>query len=95
MLGVEPDVKMHIRGLLFGLLSLGDLVLSVSGGRVYHRGRPSKRAPSSHTIHERHERKHLEGWVKRELADAELTIPVRIGLAQTNIDVGHDLLMDM
>jgi tripeptidyl-peptidase-1 len=37
----------------------------------------------------------LEGWVKRELVDAEATIPVRIGLKQSNVDAGHDLLMDM
>jgi tripeptidyl-peptidase-1 len=87
---------MQIRKLLVGLSSLGNFALSpVSGERVYSRDRPSRGTPSSHTIHERHERRHLEGWVKRELVDAEAAIPVRIGLTQANTDAGHDLLMEM
>jgi tripeptidyl-peptidase-1 len=33
--------------------------------------------------------------VKRELVDAEALLPVRIGLKQSNLDAGHDRLMDM
>jgi tripeptidyl-peptidase-1 len=33
--------------------------------------------------------------VKRELVDAEMTVPVRIGLRQSNVDAGHELLMDV
>jgi tripeptidyl-peptidase-1 len=51
--------------------------------------------PSSHVLHERHENGHVGGWVKRELSGAEVTLPMRIGLRQSNVDAGHELLMDM
>ncbi|KXX79833.1 Tripeptidyl-peptidase sed1 [Madurella mycetomatis] len=50
---------------------------------------------SSHVLHERHEHSHLEGWVKREVVDPQSTLPMRIGLRQSNVDAGHDLLMDI
>lgn len=50
---------------------------------------------SSHVLHERHERSHLEGWVKREFVDPQSTLPMRIGLRQSNTDAGHEMLMDM
>jgi tripeptidyl-peptidase-1 len=86
---------MQIRTALFGLSSLCGLLLPASGGRVNARDRAARGVPSSHTVHERHVPGNLEGWVKRELVDAEATIPVRIGLKQSNVDAGHDLLMDM
>jgi tripeptidyl-peptidase I len=46
-------------------------------------------------IHEHHEKVHLEGWVEREHADPSALLPMRIGLKQSNIQKGHDLLMDM
>lgn len=54
-----------------------------------------EQASSFHVLHERHERGQLEGWVKREVADPESVLPMRIGLRQSNLDAGHDLLMDM
>lgn len=55
----------------------------------------SRRIPSSHRIHERREAGHVEGWVKREIPDGESVVPVRIALRQSNVDAGHDMLMDM
>jgi tripeptidyl-peptidase-1 len=86
---------MKLRDALFGLSSLCGLVLPASGGRVNTRDRAPRSVPSSHIIHERHTQGHLHGWVKRELVDAEATLPVRIGLKQSNVDAGHERLMDM
>ncbi len=89
------DIEMQIRKALLGLASLCGLVLPASGGRVNNRDRTPRGVPSSHTVHERHARNHLRGWVKRGLVDAETSLPVRIGLRQSNVDAAHDRLMDM
>jgi tripeptidyl-peptidase-1 len=87
---------MQIRNaLLVGILSLCGLVLPASGARINTRDRPAREAPSSHVIHERHEEGHVDGWTKRELADASWVLPMRIGLKQSNVDAGHELLMNM
>ncbi len=86
---------MQIGKALLGLSSLCGLILPASGGKVNNRDRTPRGVPSSHTVHERHARSHLKGWVKRELVDAETPLPVRIGLRQSNVDAGHDRLMDM
>jgi len=86
---------MELRNLLLGLFSLSGLMLSVSGARINRRSEQPRSVPPSHGVHERHEYRHLEGWVKRDLVDADATIPVRIGLRQSNVDVGHDLLTEM
>ena len=87
---------MQIRSALLGFAALSGLVLPASGGRVHSRDRLSpRRVPPSHTVHERHAESHLEGWVKHDLVHAESTLPVRIGLRQSNVDAGHERLMDM
>ncbi|GAM43459.1 hypothetical protein TCE0_050f18291 [Talaromyces pinophilus] len=52
-------------------------------------------APSnSHVVHER--RSALPAsWVEPRRVDGQAKLPVRIGLTQSNSDVGHDLLMDV
>lgn len=94
-LSVAVEDKMKLRNALFALSGLCGLFLPVWGARSNIRERVSRRIPPSHTIHERHAPRNLEGWVKRELVDSEATVPVRIGLKQSNVDAGHDLLMDM
>lgn len=87
---------MRIRYALVGIASLYSLFETVSGARINSRERLSKRTvPFSHTLHERQEARNTEGWVKRGLADADSTVPVRIGLKQSNVDAAHDLLMNM
>ena len=51
-------------------------------------------APSGHTLHERRELEHSP-WIKAERLHAKTTLPMRIGLTQSNLDIGHDLLMDV
>lgn len=51
-------------------------------------------APSSHVVHER--RDHVPyDWVKWEKLNGRVKLPVRIGLTQSNLDRGHDLLMEV
>ena len=50
--------------------------------------------PSTHTLHEKREVTPSR-WVKRGKIHASTTLPVRIGLAQTNLDRGFDYLLDV
>jgi tripeptidyl-peptidase-1 len=51
-------------------------------------------APESHVVHERRDfRSHA--WVKRDRIDSSIVIPVRIGMTQSNLENGHDLLMEV
>lgn len=52
-------------------------------------------APSSHILHEKRSTGASRGWSKRSKLDAEAKLPVRIGLTQSNLDIGHQLLMDV
>lgn len=81
--------------LLVWLASVGGLVVPASAARRSTRNRLARSLPETHAVHEKHEKRHLEGWVKRGLVDEDLTVPVRIGLRQENLDKGHDLLMEM
>ncbi|KAB5582238.1 peptidase S8/S53 domain-containing protein [Coniochaeta sp. 2T2.1] len=56
---------------------------------------PRRRIPPSHAVHERHEPQHTEGWTRVELADPIAILPMRIGLKQSNLDLGHELLMNL
>ncbi|KAK0625070.1 Pro-kumamolisin, activation domain-containing protein [Bombardia bombarda] len=62
----------------------------VSEGRTQRR-----KVPRSHVIHERYEEAHVQGWVQRNRADPRARLPMRVGLRQSNLDLGHDLLMNI
>lgn len=65
-------------------------------GDVAPKSRPTTRSiPPSHVLHERHKPGNTEGWVRLQWADPNATLPMRVGLRQSNLDRGHDLLMDM
>jgi tripeptidyl-peptidase-1 len=50
--------------------------------------------PASHVLHER--RDHApKAWIKRDRVDGSASLPVRIGMTQSNLDKGHDLLMEV
>ncbi|KAH8690679.1 peptidase S8/S53 domain-containing protein [Talaromyces proteolyticus] len=56
----------------------------------------SNAAPSSvkHVVHEaRH--KPSADWVKGSRIESSAILPVRIGLSQTNLEIGHEFLMDV
>lgn len=51
-------------------------------------------APEGYVVHERRDTI-PRYWTASKRLDKRTTLPVRIGLTQTNLDDGHDLLMDM
>lgn len=86
---------MHIRNaLLVAVWSARGLAAPGSAGRRDATD-ASGGIPSSYVLHERHEPEQVDGWVRREVLEAGSTLPVRIGLRQSNVDVGHGILMDM
>lgn len=51
-------------------------------------------APHNYQVHERRDVvPHY--WTDGKRLDGSVSLPVRIGLTQSNLDHGHDLLMDM
>jgi tripeptidyl-peptidase-1 len=50
-------------------------------------------APSS-TAHERRDAP-PRGWLKIEKVPTGSILPMRVGLVQSNLDKGHDMLMDV
>ena len=49
---------------------------------------------SSYNLHERRDSVPVE-WQHKYKADPKAQVPVRIGLTQSNLDRGHDLLMEV
>jgi len=47
-----------------------------------------------HVVHEERGA-HGKDWVKGDKVDGAAILPIRIGLTQTNLDDGHDLLMEV
>ena len=48
----------------------------------------------THVLHEKRDAAPRR-WVKREALDSKAVLPMRIGLVQSNLDKGHDLLMEL
>lgn len=51
-------------------------------------------APALHVVHEKRETVHPR-WVKRDRVSSHALLPMRIGLAQTNLENAHEHLMDV
>lgn len=51
-------------------------------------------APHSYELHEKREFVPTS-WIEGKRLDGSTSLPVRIGLTQSNLDHGHDLLMEM
>ncbi|KAL7940291.1 peptidase S8/S53 domain-containing protein [Trichoderma barbatum] len=51
--------------------------------------------PDSHILHERHPPHWSRHWTKRNKLEASTLLPMRIGLRHTNLEDGHNLLMDI
>lgn len=50
--------------------------------------------PASNVLHERREYA-PKAWIKRDRVHGSATLPVRIGMTQSNLNEGHDLLMEV
>lgn len=51
-------------------------------------------APHNYELHEKREFM-PSSWVEGKKLDGSTSLPVRIGLTQSNLNHGHDLLMEM
>jgi tripeptidyl-peptidase-1 len=60
-----------------------------------HVGSQVKRVAVSHSLHERHLPHWSNQWSKRSKVPHAQILPMRIGLKQSNLEAGHDRLMDM
>ena len=49
---------------------------------------------AEHVVHERRDNV-PDAWVKRDRLDPGATLPVRIGMAQQNLDKGYELLLEV
>lgn len=53
-------------------------------------------APSpSFVVHEKRENTGAGRWSKRNAPPVDMIVPVRIGMRQSNLDVAHDVLMEL
>jgi len=50
--------------------------------------------PINHVVHERRESV-PKAWVKRSRMEPTASLPVRIGMTQSNMDNAHELLMEV
>ena len=50
--------------------------------------------PSPHVVHEKRDN-HPHKWVKRDRLQPNAVLPLRIGLTQNDLHLGHDYLMEM
>jgi tripeptidyl-peptidase I len=80
---------------LLTVLTAG-LAFEVAASPLAHDGTVTRREiPATHVLHERHAPRLANKWTKRAKVPAGAVLPVRIGLKQSNLDAGHNKLMDM
>lgn len=71
------------------------LILEALAGPVSFDGARKREVPASHSLHERHLPHWGNHWSKRSKVPESQVLPMRIGLKQRNLDIAHDILMDM
>lgn len=72
-----------------GFVLAGPLSEDYAGTRI------KREIPSSHRLHERHLPHWEREWSKRSKVPNSQVLPMRIGLKQSNLEAGHDKLMDL
>ncbi|RFU34872.1 hypothetical protein B7463_g1445, partial [Scytalidium lignicola] len=76
----------------------GSLVLEAMASPLspeYAVARPKREVPSTHSLHERHLPHWSKQWTRRSKMTDDEILPMRIGLKQSNLDAGHEKLMDI
>lgn len=71
---------------------VGGLVLETAASPLIQ---DKREVPASHSLHERHMPQLAQRWSKRSKVSQTQILPMRIGLKQSNLEDGHDKLMDM
>lgn len=87
---------------LVAALTTGLVLEAAANPMAVQRGRsPSslslkkREVPATHNLHERHVPRLGRQWTKRAKVHSRTMLPMRIGLKQSNLDAGHDRLMEM
>lgn len=83
-----------LRKSLVAALAAG-LALEVVANPVPHVGAVKREVPPTHALHERHAPHWGQKWAKRAKVPGNAVLPMRIGLKQSNLDAGHEKLMDL
>jgi tripeptidyl-peptidase-1 len=74
----------------------GGLVLQTFASPISNSGLRTKReVPHTHSLHERHLSHWSNVWTKKSKVPDTQILPMRIGLKQSNLEAGHDKLMEM
>ncbi len=78
------------------ILASVSLVNLIPAGQA-HSGTPlaARHIPRSHVLHERQPEHWAEHWERRDKVPGNAMLPMRIGLKQSNLEEGHDRLMEM
>ncbi|KAK8075930.1 hypothetical protein PG994_003202 [Apiospora phragmitis] len=80
-------------------LATGLILETVANPVVVQRRSPpslkKREVPATHNLHERHVPRLGQHWTKRAKVHSRAILPMRIGLKQSNLDAGHDRLMDI
>lgn len=76
-------------------LASGLALEAVAGPLVQAGVRILREIPSSQSLHERHLPHWSKQWSKKSKVPDSQILPIRIGLKQSNLEAGHDKLMDM
>ena len=87
---------MLLRTLLAAALAVGSIVETLANPLPHAEALLKKRAvPDTHALHERHGLHTSRKWTKRHKLAKNVVLPMRIGLKQSNLEAGHNRLMDM
>jgi tripeptidyl-peptidase-1 len=71
------------------------LVAALAAGLALASPLKKREVPDSHVLHERHLPHWSSQWTKRAKVPGTETLPVRIGLKQSNLEAGREKLLEM
>jgi tripeptidyl-peptidase I len=80
---------------LVAALSLGITLKGLASPLLHSDSLKKREVPNSHAVHERHTPRMTQRWAKQEKLPSTAVLPMRIGLKQSNLDMGRNLLMEM
>ncbi|KAK3936734.1 alkaline serine protease [Diplogelasinospora grovesii] len=86
-------LPLHIARALAGGLALGAAASPLTSQSI--KLAKKRDVPASHTLHERAMPHWSNTWTKTEKLPSDALLPMRIGLKQSNLDIGHNMLMDI
>lgn len=80
---------------LVAALASSSLILEAVASPLSTGVRAKREIPATHNLHERHLPRWSQKWSKRSKLPDDRILPMRIGLKQSNLEAGHNKLMEM